>query len=813
MHSERLHFRVVLLFCLQAMYFLSIFSFAVICPAFTNPVDGVIQDNLLRSASVVQANVFYTGFCEMPAIIGDQEIPNGHVVAVRIYDPVNPGYMKKTKIWDAGEVLNQMNPGNRNIFFPKMTVARISDVTIATGNGSTKTFSGTLQHPVVATTVKISGQRETFSDAFSEKLTGNFGGTGNINRFNGLFEITFNAPPGVGESIQCSYAYYTAGSVLKMFNTNNVDNVLLALDDTSVIPNKYSYDLDGNSLFDESGGDFLVQWVRGYCDGSSTKKKWLLGAVDHSTPALVTPPGRPPWYYGIDITDNERAEFDLFSVANQYRRTVLYVGAGDGMIHAFDAGKFRWGDNPDTAIVEKRGYFEWVSLASDLSLDQRWKKLLGLVKINPPDFRWQTIKFGEKAPDYGSGEELWAFIPPNLIAKLKNNFLKKENPANLDVSPAVADVYINGEWRTILLAAEGNGGHRVFCLDITCPDKPFFRWEFADPDISFGQFSTTVAPIGKIVLGGIKRWVAFLKSGKTSQKTLDPSIYLIDMTDGSVIQRVFLHAGMDSDGDGMDDGAGGIPGGYPAIIDSDGNGYIDRLYMGTDKGFMFKVNIPDDPNFPGHTIDQCMINTDFFYDDDNGNIHFVPPDQQYLPIRVSPSVVVDNNYYESGEPEYNIRVFFGTGDSFYKDKGFKSAEPTFGCFAYRDRNSKNECHAGLVDLAWYKGLPPGHGIFASPFAAAGTIYFGSSTPETKDPSAVKSNGIIYALNMKNGKVFHAENVGSIISSLLVADEHLYFKTRVSGVKSSVIMGGDQYNNETVMSPDAINGVLSWKELW
>jgi hypothetical protein len=30
------------------------------------------------------------------------------------------------------------------------------------------------------------------------------------------------------------------------------------------------------------------------------------------------------------------------------------------MLHAFDTGNFRWGDNPETEdILEHRGYFQW----------------------------------------------------------------------------------------------------------------------------------------------------------------------------------------------------------------------------------------------------------------------------------------------------------------------------------------------------------------------------------------------------------------------------------------------------------------------
>ena len=57
---------------------------------------------------------------------------------------------------------------------------------------------------------------------------------------------------------------------------------------------------------------------------------------------------------------------------------------------------------------------------------------------------------------YGTGEELWAFIPASLVPRLKNNVLQGDDQAYVDASPALADVYTEGAWRTVLLSAQGH---------------------------------------------------------------------------------------------------------------------------------------------------------------------------------------------------------------------------------------------------------------------------------------------------------------------------------------------------------------------
>lgn len=117
-----------------------------------------------------------------------------------------------------------------------------------------------------------------------------------------------------------------------------------------------------------------------------------------------------------------------------------------------------------------------------------------------------------------------AFIPTNLLPRLKNNYLQGNDKAYVDASPALADVYVNNAWRTVLLAAEGNGGDTIFCLDVTDPTVPKFMWEFSDSDLFRSRSSPSVAQIGLILYQTTTKWVAFFVSGKTFDDMLYPSL-------------------------------------------------------------------------------------------------------------------------------------------------------------------------------------------------------------------------------------------------------------------------------------------------
>ena len=87
--------------------------------------------------------------------------------------------------------------------------------------------------------------------------------------------------------------------------------------------------------------------------------------------------------------------------------------------------------------------------------------------------------------DASNGDELWAYIPPNLLGKLSSMISSTANQTNsiygVDGSMAVKDIYYDDtptnnkddpSWKTILLGGLGAGGHGYFALDITDYNSP-----------------------------------------------------------------------------------------------------------------------------------------------------------------------------------------------------------------------------------------------------------------------------------------------------------------------------------------------------
>ena len=84
-----------------------------------------------------------------------------------------------------------------------------------------------------------------------------------------------------------------------------------------------------------------------------------------------------------------------------------------------------------------------------------------------------------------NGEELWGYIPPNIIGKLSNIITSKANSTNpiygVDATSVVKDIYFDitpnnntndPRWRTVLLSGLGAGGNGYFALDITDINNP-----------------------------------------------------------------------------------------------------------------------------------------------------------------------------------------------------------------------------------------------------------------------------------------------------------------------------------------------------
>ena len=197
---------------------------------------------------------------------------------------------------------------------------------------------------------------------------------------------------------------------------------------------------EGVSIPPDSEAAQLIGFIRGtdsYDEDIDLQvgdqRKWKLGDIYHSEMAIVGPPapintkqaGNPKSEEYYKKTNNYQEFFE----ANASRPTVVYVGANDGMLHAFE--------------------------------------------------------------DH-TGEELWGFVPPNILPALRQMTTSVPNTTipiyGVDGSPAVRDIYINhgrgGHWRTILIAGLGRDGYGYFALDITNPLNPKFLFAFSNDPVN-----------------------------------------------------------------------------------------------------------------------------------------------------------------------------------------------------------------------------------------------------------------------------------------------------------------------------------------
>jgi type IV pilus assembly protein PilY1 len=191
--------------------------------------------------------------------------------------------------------------------------------------------------------------------------------------------------------------------------------------------------------------------------------------------------------------------------------------------------------------------------------------------------------------DDETGEELWAFIPPSLLPNLKN--LSGDSIEFLvDGAPKV---YI-GTDRKVLIFGLRRGGDCYIALDITERLSPKFLWEIGPSTAGFGELGETwsTPQIGKIQLASGEKWVTFIGGGyDTNQDKTNPAgdtvgraIYVVDILTGSAIwsysnaSNAEMRYCIPSD---------------VTRVDTDGNGKIDRLYVGDVGGRMWRFDIGD----------------------------------------------------------------------------------------------------------------------------------------------------------------------------------------------------------------------------
>jgi len=197
-------------------------------------------------------------------------------------------------------------------------------------------------------------------------------------------------------------------------------------------------------------------------DGDGTIETWRLGDIVYSTPTLV---GRPSENLHLLYRDSSYAQF-AYKYKN--RRQVVYAGANDGMVHAFNAGFY----NPQTKQFCRSSDF---TNCQDLS-----------------------------KPELGA--ELWAYVPFNLLPHLywltQPSYSEAKHVYYIDQKPRIFDAKIFTEepdcsdpydedcihpdgWGTVMVIGMNLGGGSIIAdmdkTDGNSPDTVFTDGDGVDP--------------------------------------------------------------------------------------------------------------------------------------------------------------------------------------------------------------------------------------------------------------------------------------------------------------------------------------------
>lgn len=284
----------------------------------------------------------------------------------------------------------------------------------------------------------------------------------------------------------------------------------------------------------------IVNWWKSSRFGLTAPQ--VMGAVENSTAAVLSPPKEPEWYMDNDTPDSERALIDTYVAAYATRPRLAFVGAKDGALHAF--------------------------------------------RTNPFSFT-----------DTTNGSEAWAFIPYDVAQRLNANRISGNIDAYPDGAPTLVDAKVGGVWKTVLVMGEGNGGRHVFALDVTnsvtttgTVNGPTPLWQFSDANM--GRTFSKPSVI-RVKIAGAERWLAVFASGPGLTTDVGDTVYALDLTTGALVWRFDLsdtnaYIATDITAAETDDEPG-------TAID----GYIDRLFFADNKGRVWKV---DPGSFSGTTM-------------------------------------------------------------------------------------------------------------------------------------------------------------------------------------------------------------------
>jgi len=435
-------------------------------------------------------------------------------------------------------------------------------------------------------------------------------------------------------------------------------------------------------------GDPTFEGVSG--ENTLRPRTGKLGDIIHSEAIFYGKPSMP-WRNDGLFPSGLGLTYGDFINAKRDREAMVYVGANDGMLHAFNAK---------------------------------------------------------------TGKEAFAYIPHAVFSGEKEqglHYLASQvyfHKGYVDNTPSITDAFVNGAWKTILVGSLRGGGRSVFALDVTNPAN--FRaqdvlWEFTHPDLGLTYARPTVVMTNVKNAQGEQRWAAIFGNGYDSGKGAKLFVVFLDNPNNFVV----LNAGPITGSNGLaraeladDNGDGTVDRVYAGdmegdlyVFDLSGDSVTEwrkpqntaKLYNGSpDQPLTTKPAVGRHPTQPGLMV---YFGTGSFItkgDDDDGS------SQSFIGL---------------WDDKSNTTIRRAS----LRKVGFDPVTGGTEAKVLKDENINWTGSGKQAELGWVIDLEDEkERAINEPVVLGGYVFFNTIVPDNSTPCIVTGYGWLYSLDAENG---------------------------------------------------------------
>ena len=444
-----------------------------------------------------------------------------------------------------------------------------------------------------------------------------------------------------------------------------------------------------------------------------------LGDIVHSSPYFVGPPS-----LGYPDSIEPSAPYSAFAISNRLRPGITYVGANDGMLHAFN-------DN---------------------------------------------------------GVEVFAYIPASLFstdADAGLHYLSDPSYTHryyVDLSPTVQDAYISvggtTAWRSILVGALRGGGKGLFAIDVTYPSALASNaagqvmWEFSHNDLGY-TFSDI--QIGKMNNG---KWAAIFGNGYNNDPSGDgrAKLFILYLDGSNAASPIIIDTGVGTldptskDCANANSDCNGLS--TPRLADLNGDGTIDRIYAGDLHGNLWAFNVTDkistgswlpaygaNPLFRACSAMPCSSNRQPITGQPDVTLH---PTQTAYSTRPNTLVFFGTGQYltQADNANSQLQSFYGVWDSNTGNLDRSALQAQTLQTTYNDAVlgnvrtiTSNPVNYSSTEKGWLIDLPiSGERSVTNPAAFGSVVFFNTVIPSVASSNmcGVGGSGWLMAVDLLTG---------------------------------------------------------------